>query len=325
MSQSVQTLLNINGIANGSPYSTQEPTILFNNLPFSVWGSMSSARTVTGKVIGIANPQQYQVALFALESKTQIVGNTSWLTSVGSDGSFSLSVQQSATVYCVLLMTPTFAQSYFASTFPSGSGTVSSLPIPAEHPGDVLLMIGLPAGLNRSLVLPFAGENSIVKPGDACLQPMGLNRQLSPGSTQGMPDPTNPNQVSQLWSWLVGGSSPGMMAFRVTTQNPDGSAGQGAFATGVYVYGQSMYLLAGAGPASGQSSTMTPIVVSEAIVNWQVLPPSMVQLGMALTLLPEKILLAVDVVNVEPSLLGSFLKALYKVEFKLLGLMLENL
>lgn len=116
-----------------------------------------------------------------------------------------------------------------------------------------------------------------------------------------------------------------MMAFRVTTQNPDGTAGQGAFATGVYVYGQSMYLLAGAGPASGQSSTMTPIVVSEAIVNWQILPPSMVQLGMALTILPEKILLAVDVVNVEPSVLGTFLKALYKVEFKLLGLMFDML
>ncbi|MBN8469005.1 hypothetical protein JYJ95_21085 [Corallococcus exiguus] len=325
MSQSVQTLLNINGIANGSPYSTQEPTIVFSNLPFSVWGQMSSPSTVRGKVVGFANPQQYQVALFALESKTQILGNTAWLTSVGSDGSFSLSVQQSATVYCALLMTPTFAQSYFASTFPSGSGTVTSLPIPAEHPGDVLLMIGLPAGLNRSLVLPFGVENPIVKPGDACLQPMGLNRSLSPGSTQGMPDPTNPSQVSQLWSWLVGGNSPGMMSFRITTQNPDGSAGRGAFATGVYVYGQSMYLLAGAGPASGQSGGTAPIIVSEAIVNWQVLPPSMVQLGMALTILPEKILLAVDVVNVEPSVLGTFLKALYKVEFKLLGLLFDML
>lgn len=325
MSQPIQTILNVNGIANGSPYSTQEPTLIFNNLPFSIWGSMSSARTVTGKVIGMANPQQYQVALFALESKTQILGNTAWLTSVASDGSFSLSVQQSATVYRALLMTPTFAQSYFASTFPNGSGTVSSLPIPAENPGDVLLMIGLPAGLNRSLVQPFHGPSPILKPGDAFLEPTGMSRQLSPGSTQGMPDPSNPSQVGQLWNMLLSGGAPGLMSFRITTQNPDGSAGKGAFATGVYVYGQSMYLLAGAGPASGQAGGTTPIIVSQSIVNWQFLPPSMVQLGMALTILPEKILLAVDVVNVEPSALGTFLKALYMAEFKLLGLMFDML
>ncbi|MCP3100467.1 hypothetical protein LZ198_16480 [Myxococcus sp. K15C18031901] len=325
MSQSVQTILNINGIANGSPYSTQEPTIVFDNLPFSLWGAMSTASTVTGKVVGIANPQQYQVALFALESKTQILGNTSWLASVGSDGTFSLSVQQSATIYCALLMTPTFAQSYFASTFPGGSGMVSTLPVPAEHPGDVLLMIGVPAGLNRSLVQPFSWSDPVIKPGDAFLQPAGLNRQLSPGSTNGLPDPSNPSQTHQLWTMLLEGNTPSMMSFRITTQNRDGTAGRGAFATGVYVYGQTMYLLAGAGPASGQPSGTTPIVVSQAIVNWQVLPPSMVQLGMALTILPEKILLAVDVVNVEPSVLGTFLKALYKVEFELLGLLFEML
>ncbi|WP_223643445.1 hypothetical protein [Corallococcus sp. EGB] len=84
-----------------------------------------------------------------------------------------------------------------------------------------------------------------------------------------------------------------------------------------------MYLLAGAGPASGQPGATAPIIVSEPILDWQVFPPSMVQLGMALTILPEKVLLAADVVNVEPSVLGTFLKALDKVEFKRLGLLFD--
>ena len=321
MAQQIDTHLIINGIANGSPYSTQEPTIVFNNLPFSVWGAMSSPRTVTGKVVGLANPQQYRVALFALESKTQIMGNTAWLTSVASDGTFSLAVQQSATVYCATLMTPGFAQSYFASTFPGGSGTITSLPSPAEHPGDVLLMLAVPAGLNRRLVQPFDHSNPVIKPGDAFQKPGQMHRTLVPAtSTQGMPDPNNPAQVGQLWNMLTMTGGPSVLAFTLTTQHHDGTAGLGAFAMGVYVYGNKMYVLAGAGPAPSQRLETAPMIVSQSIVDWKAFAPSMIQLGVAATILPEKIMLAVDVVNVEQSYMETFLEALEKVTFKLLGL-----
>jgi hypothetical protein len=331
MQQNVFVILNTAGIANGSAYSTQQPTVVFDDLPFSVWTALSSPRSVSGRVIGFADPTQYQVALFAAQSDTQFLGNAAWLASVATDGSFQIPVQQAAAHYIALLMLPTFAQSYFASTFPSGNATVSSLPSPADHPGDVVLMVAVPAGMNCSLkveALPIP----VLSPGQ-CWSNTNTTfpgAQLSPApSTSGAPNPndlTDPNQSQSLWyNYMLRGQSPATFTTILTTQRPDGTAGNGAFAAGVYVYGNTMYMVAGAGPRQGGNGTTLPVIVAAPVVDWNVFAPSQIQLNMTITVLPGRVMLSLDVMEVDPSLIATLLKALLQVEKDLFELLLAEL
>jgi hypothetical protein len=86
-----------------------------------------------------------------------------------------------------------------------------------------------------------------------------------------------------------------------------------------------MYLVAGAGPLSGSPTDPAPIVITAPLVEWQVFAPSLVQLNMTLTILPERVMLSMDVMEVEPSLIFTFLKLLYQVEKKLMELMFADI
>ena len=67
MSQQVQTIISLNGVANGSGFTNQQPTVVFENLPYGPWTALSSPRAASGKVIGFADPSQYKIALFAVK------------------------------------------------------------------------------------------------------------------------------------------------------------------------------------------------------------------------------------------------------------------
>lgn len=329
MSQNVFVVLNTAGIANGSAYTTQQPTVAFDNLPFSVWATLASPRTVTGRVIGIASPEQYQVALFAVQAKSQFVGNSTWLASVGTDGSFQMPVQQAASHYVALLMLPAYAQSYFAATFPDGSGTVAALPSPADHPGDVVLMAGVPAGIDCSLV---AHGVPLLAPGE-CWNNTNTSfpgRSLSPAPTSSdAPNPNDlgdPDQCQDLWyNFMLRGGGPAAFTIIINTQRPDGTQGNGAFSAGVYVYGNTMYMVAGAGPRQPGSNTTLPVVVAAPVVDWNAFAPSQIQLNMTIAVLPGRVMLSLDVMQVDPSLIATLLQALLKVEKNLFELLLAEL
>lgn len=327
MTQQVTTILCLNGIANGSGFTTQQPTVVFENLPYGTWMTLSSAHSVTGRVIGIAGPSQYQVALFAAESKDQYSGNIAWLAQVDSEGNFQMPVQQAAALYFAVLMTPAFAQSYFAQTFPDGSGVVDAIPSPAAHPGDVILMTDMPAGLNRSLTFPRQTSLPTLPPGQTWINVNGYASvaSLTPQNNNQAPDPDHltPQAQMQLWQMMMSGQTQASMSVVVNAIRPDGSQGNGAFAAGVYVYMNTMYLVAGAGLKSG--NTIAPVLVSSPLVQWQMFAPSKVTLNMNLTILPERVMLSIDVMEVDPSLIWTFLKLMYKVEKTLLGLLFAEI
>lgn len=326
MTQQVQTIISLNGVANGSGFTSQQPTVVFENLPYGPWTGLSSPRTSSGKVIGFADPSQYKIALFAVESRDEYTGNSAWLVDIAADGTFQIPVGQAAPLYVALLMTPSFATNYFAQTFPSGSGTTDRLPTPADNPGDVLLMLEMPAGLNRSIVVPQLYGLPELRPGEDWVNTTGnvLPRTLQPMTQSGAPNPNQltPQSTLDLWQMMLGN---GNAAFCIMAQpkNPDGSLGAGAFAAGVYVYMNEMYLVAGAGPR--YNSSIAPIVVTAPLLDWAMFPPSMVQLNMTLTILPERAMVSIDVMQVEPSLIYTFLKMLYAVEKKMMELMFAEI
>lgn len=61
------------------------------------------------------------------------------------------------------------------------------------------------------------------------------------------------------------------------------------------------------------------------LLDWQVFVSSMVQLKIAVTVLPARLMLALDVINAEPTVIAQFLKAMVELERDLLGLVLEKL
>ncbi len=327
VTQPVQTIICLNGIANGSGFTSQQPTAIFENLPYGPWGTLSSPRAITGRVIGFADPTQYKIALFAVESRGNYTGNEAWLVDIAADGTFQMSVELSATLYVALLMASEFASSYFSQTFPSGSGTVTHLPTPADNPDNVLLMLEMPAGLNRSIVLSNGMSIPELAPGQNWVNTEGyvLSRSVYPQSSGGAPNPNQmtPQSTLELWQMMLNGN--GTFCLLVKTKNPDGSWGSGGFAAGVYVYLNTMYLVAGAGPLSGSPTDPAPIVITAPLVEWQVFAPSLVQLNMTLTILPERVMLSMDVMEVEPSLIFTFLKLLYQVEKKLMELMFADI
>lgn len=326
MSQQIQTIISLNGVANGSGFTSQQPTVVFENLPYGPWTTLPSPRAASGNVIGIADPSQYKIALFAVESPGEYTGNSAWLTDIAVDGSFQLQVGQAAALYVALLMTPAFATSYFSQTFPSGSGTTAILPTPADHPGDVLLMSEMPAGLNRSIVVPQIYGIPELRPGEDWVNTTGsvLFRTLQPMTQSGAPDPNQltPQSTMNLWQMMMGNNN-ATFCIMAQPKNPDGSLGAGAFAAGVYVYMSEMYLVAGAGPR--YNSSTAPIVVTAPLLDWAMFPPSMVQLNMTLTILPERAMVSIDVMQVEPSLIYTFLEMLYKVEKKMMELMFAEI
>lgn len=325
MSQQVQTLISLNGIANGSGFTSQQPTALFENLPYGVWAPLSTPYAVEGKVVGFSDPSQYSIVLLAVESRGVYAGNAAWVATVAADGSFQMQVNQAASLYVALLMTPSFAADYIQQAFPTGSGTTSEVPMPADHPGDVLLMLEMPAGLNRSLVFPNMPIPEL-PPGQDWVNTVGyaMSRSLQPLNSNQGPDPNHltPQSTTQLWQMMYFGSQ-ATMCVTAVARKPDGSNTLGALSTGVYVFGQTMYLVAGAGPTGG--SATTPVIVASPLVEWQAFAPSMVQLNMAITVLPEKVMLSVDVMEVDPSLIYTFLKALIKVEKKLMELLFAEI
>lgn len=330
MTQSINTIISLNGVANGSGFTSQQPTAIFEHLPYGPWTAMTSPAQVDGKVIGFPDPSQYQLALFAVEARGSYTGNRAWLVDIAADGTFQMQVQQAATLYVALLMTPAFASSFFASAFPTGSGTTDQLPMPADHSGEVLLMLELPAGLNRSIVVPQLYGMPELRPGEDWVNTMGTvlpPRSLQPITINGAPDPNHLTEQStkELWNFMVQSGQPATFTVIVQPKNPDGSMGAGAFAAGVYVYENQMYLVAGAGPILNTSSSVAPIVVTAHLVNWAMFPPSFVQLNMNLTILPERVMVSLDVMQVEPSLIYTFLEELYKVEKKMMQLMFAEI
>jgi hypothetical protein len=325
MTQQVQTILCLTGVANGSSFNSQQPTVLFEDLPYSVWATLPTPRTAKGKVVGFADPSQYSIVLLAVESRGTYTGNAAWVADIAADGTFQMQVDQAAPLYIALLMTPAFAASYISQTFPGGSGTTDRVPTPADNPGDVLLMLEMPAGLNRSIVFPGLSVPELA-PGQDWVNTEGYVsvRSLQPLNTNQGPDPNNltPQTTLQLWQMMYFGS-PATMCVNVIAKNPDGSNTAGALSAGVYVYGQTMYLIAGAGPTGGSSNE--PVIVTSPLVQWQAFAPSNVQLNMNLTILPEKVMLSMDVMEVDPSLIYTFLKALIKVEKKLMELMFADI
>lgn len=326
MTQQVQTIISLNGVANGSGFTSQQPTIVFENLPYGPWTALPSPRTASGKVIGFADPSQYKVALFAVESRGEYTGNSAWLVDIAADGTFQIPVGQAAPLYAALLMTPSFATTYFSQTFPSGSGTTGHLPAPADNPGEVLLMLEMPAGLNRSIVVSGSLMIPALAPGEDWVNTMGggPSRALVPQNNSNAPNPAQltPQSTLSLWQMMLGGSN-ATLCVNVQAKNPDGSLGSGAFAAGVYVYMNTMYLVAGAGPRGG--SSIEPIVVTAPLVQWAMFPPSLVQLNMNLTILPERAMVSLDVMEVEPSLIYTFLKLLYEVEKKMMELLFAEI
>lgn len=327
MSQQVQTVISLNGVANGSGFTSQQPTVVFENLPYGPWTALSTPRTVNGQVIGFADPSQYKVALFAVEARGEYTGNSAWVVDIATDGTFALQVNQAAALYVALLMTPSFASSYFSQTFPAGSGTTDHLPTPADNPGETLLMLELPAGLNRSIVITNMSAIPELPPGQDWVNTQGYGgpiRALTPLNNNGAPNPAQmtPQSTQNLWQMMVGGSN-ATLCVVAQPKNPDGSLGAGAFAAGVYVYMNTMYLVAGAGPRGG--SDIAPIVVTAPLVQWAMFVPSMVQLNITLTILPERAMVSIDVMEVDPSLIYTFLKLLYEVEKKMMELMFAEI
>ena len=328
MPQQTQTIISLNGVANGSGFTTQQPTVIFENLPYGPWTSLSSPRAVSGKVIGFADPSQYKIALFAVESRHDYLGNSNWLLAIAADGTFQVQVDQAAALYVALLMTPAFATSYFSEKFPDGSGTVKHLPMPADNPGDLLLTLELPAGPNRSIAVPSVYAIPVLAPGQNWVNTQGItgpSRELTPLNNSGAPNPDQltPQSTLALWQMMAGGSDAALSVV-VAPKNPDGSNSAGIFAVGVYVYMNTMYLVAGAGPRSGGSS-IAPILVASPLVQWEVFAPSTVQLNMNITILPERAMVSIDVMEVDPSMIYTFLKLLYNVEKDLMDLMFAEI
>jgi len=294
-----QITFNLNGLVNASPVSLQSPTITIPQLPFGPWGALSTPQTVSGQIQGVLDPDQYQVGLFAVESSTQFLGGPSWQTSVAADGSFSLAVPQSAGSYVALLMTTDFASQYYAGAFSGGSGTVSTLPSPTENPGQVLMEVQIPAALNRYLGIQY----SSIPPGGALPNPIGRNansQSLPPGTL----DPTVSSNYPQLWNELM--NSPA--SFVVTAQNASGRGTGGALVLALYIYDNQLFLMVG---VSGPD--IAPQFVSTVLVNWAVFAPQMIQVGLAVTVLPTGLQLAIDQLNVQESAVPELLEALAKV------------
>ncbi len=309
--QTVQTIFNLNGVANGSPLGFQQPAINFTDLPFGPWGTLSTPVNATGHLIGIANPSQYKVGLFAAESETQFLSGQSMLVSVNSDGSFSVPVSQSAVSFVAALMTPDFASNYYSSNFPSGNGTgiTSSLPLPKDDPQNIPLLIQVPAGFNRTLWVgrsPFYPMFSVA-PGTSWNTSTGISALLKPNTNNQPPDPTNPSLFPQLWQFLQG-EGPQQLSYFIGAQDSSGQQTKGALVISLYIYQNTMYLIAGYGPLNGASSIIQPNFVSTPIVSWQAFPPSVVQIGCAVTVLSDDILLAIDEYNVEQSVMSNFLQ-----------------
>jgi hypothetical protein len=293
----------LNGLVNAAPVGLQSPTISIPQLPFGPWGSLSTARNVSGRIIGMADPDQYQVGLFAAQSNSQFLGGKDWRTPVAADGSFSLSVPQSAGAYVALLMTPEFANQYYSATFPSGDGTVTSLPSPAEQPGQVVMEVEIPAALNRYLGLVYRGSTlSSFPPGGALTTPQTLYLR-SNEVARGDVNPTNPNTYEILWNILVSYNS--RSTFEVYGMSSEQVRTGGLLLISLYIYGNSVYLIVG---ARRQSSAIQ--LASAALVNWSAFPPSSIQVGVAVTVLPASLLVAVDHLDVEASAIRDLIKAL---------------
>lgn len=299
---------NLNGLVNAAPVALQSPTISIPQLPFGPWGTLSTPQTTTGQIMGVPNPQQYQVGLFAVQrigngEGYSYLGGPSWLASVAADGSFSLSVPQSAGSYKALLLDPAFASQYYASTFPSGDSTVLVLPSPVDHPGQVWMEVLIPAALNR--YLSVTGASSAIPPQGALPTAIGrgFNSQNMPPGTL---DPTNPSNYPQLWQDLQG--SP--LSFLIYALNSHQQATGGSLMLSLYIFENQLFLLVGAqGPAT------SPQFISSVLVDWQAFQPSTIQVGLALTVLPTSLQLAIDQLNVQPSAIPEILEGL--VEFSM--------
>jgi hypothetical protein len=326
MQQQTSIFLNISGIANGSYISNSQPTALIDHLPFGAWTTLAQPVVATGRIIGVASPQSYEIALFAVEAQDQIWGDIAWLVPVSADGTFQITLSQAASEYIAILMTPTFAQHFFDDTLPNGNGAIDQLPLPATYPGDVLLVASIPAGLNRSLQAQQLSFIPILKPGECWVNTdnayiSGTLRSYS--TSNGLPDPNDlddPQVAAQLWQYMLRGRTDASYTFVVRTLLPDGNPGNGAFAAGVYAYENTIYLVAGSGP-NGSSMVLPTIVVSPA-VDWLVFAPNEIQLNMTLTVLPKTVMLSMNVTEVDQSLIQEFLRLFLKVDKTLLQVMM---
>lgn len=297
----ISILFNLNGVANASPVTLQCPTITISKLPFGPWAQLTTPKSVSGTVAGVPNPDQYQVGLFAEENTQQFLGGTSSLATVAADGSFSLAASQSAGAYYALLMTPDFASDYYTSTFPDGEGSVTTLPTPSAYPGQVLMEVKIPAALNRYI---NAGTTYNIPPEGA--QSQMIQRNFS---SQYLPDlnlnPTDPANFQQLWYQLQG-----QYSYLITATDSKAQPTGGQLLLALYIYNDQLFLMVGAW--TGVSST-SPQFVSTVVVDWGVSPPSAIQLGCALTVLPANIQLSVDVVNVDSSAIDGLASNLAQV------------
>jgi hypothetical protein len=326
MQQQTSVFLNLSGIANGSYLSTSQPTALIDDLPFGAWATLARPAVATGRVVGVASPQSYEIALFAVESKDRIWGDIAWLVPVSGDGSFQITLSQAAPEYIAVLMTPTFAQNFFNETLPNGNGAIDQLPLPATYPGDVLLVASIPSGLNRSLQVQQLTFIPILKPGECWVNAdnayiSGTLRSYS--TSNGLPDPNDlgdPQVAEQLWQYMLRGRTDASYTVVVRTLLPDGSPGNGAFAAGVYAYENTMYLVAGSGPNG--SGTVLPTIVVSPVIDWLVFAPNEIQLNMTLTVLPQTVMLSMNVTEVDQSLIREFLKLFLKVDKTLLQVMM---
>jgi hypothetical protein len=308
----------LNGLVNAAPVTLQSPTISIPQLPFGPWGTIATPPTVSGQVTGVPNPDQYQVGLFAVQDtgtgdSYNYLGGPSWLASVAADGSFSLSVPQSAGSYTALLLDPAFASQYYANTFPGGDATIHSLPSPTDHPGQVWMEVLIPAALGR--YLSVFGASSAIPPQGALVYPVQRNfnsQNLPPGTL----DPTVSTNYPQLWQELQGSPS----SFLINALNSQQKSTGGSLMLSLYIFQNQLFLLVGAkGPAT------SPQFVSTVLVNWQAFQPSMVQVGLAVSVLPASLQLVIDQLNVEPSAVAELLEALAEVTKEFIDALFELL
>jgi hypothetical protein len=152
----------------------------------------------------------------------------------------------------------------------------------------------------------------------------GPTRSIQPAPLDA-PNPMHLTDESArtLWNMLYG-KAPSTYTLSICSQSPDGRQGRGAIAMGVYAYGDKMYMIAGGGPRYLDDS-VTPVIVASPLLEWGPYPPSFVLLSMNVTVLPERLMVGIDVLDVEPSLLYEFIKLLYKVEKALLSLLFDEI
>ena len=304
----------VTAVNNGCAPIYQSPAVTNHGLPFGNVGTIEGGFQATGQVQGIAATDSLRLLLFAAtQDETAWTIGTAWVTTPASDGSWSLSIPQSAPEFACAVMTETAYSTYMSDNFPSGdSMTVATLPSADQSPGNVLYSSPLPASWGRSLV---GGGRTV--PAGTSLDNSGFGGVgYSTASNQYEvwqvhSDPTASQDATNQW-WNQSGFR--MPCIRFQGALPDGTVLGGLLILGLYNYDGGIYFYAASGPSRIQASQQFPASLRSKKLGALNPCTDNVEAQLELSVFEDSISIKILQIQVTESLAQQLLEVLIKLE-----------